>query len=171
MTGNPHDAAPADPGRGPEGGRWGLFLTDAASAALLCLAVAMVTVQVVLRTFFTGSAAWTEELGRYLFVWAVYLGAVAATMRDSHIRVTFLIDRLGPWAERWSLLIGRLAALFAYGSVAWFGWQIAWNKRNAAFYSLPWAPQAILYISVPACLTVMLLILLWQIGHFRRGRG
>lgn len=158
-----HEARPV-----AQGGGWALRATDDDSAFLLFLAVALVTVQVVFRTFFTGSAAWTEELGRYMFVWAVYLGAVAATMRDSHIRVTFLVERFGPRGERVSLFVGRIAALFAYGSVAWFGWQIAWNKRNASFYSLPGVPQAILYLSVPACLTVMLLILLWKLGHLRR---
>ncbi|MDN2565513.1 TRAP transporter small permease [Aquibium sp. A9E412] len=145
----------------------GLALTDTASATLLGFATFLVALQVILRTFFNAPLAWTEELGRYLFVWAVYLGVVAATLRNSHIRVTFVIDRFGPAAERLSLLVGRLAGIFTFGSVAWFGWQIAWNKRNASFYSLPGAPQAMLYLSVPLCLTLVVLVLVWQLGHLR----
>ena len=138
--------------------------TDILSAILLFLATVLVSIQVILRTFFTGSAPWTEELGRYFFVWAVYLGAIAAVVKGTHIRVTFLVERFGERAEWWSLFIGRLAGLFACSTVAWFGWQIAWNKRNVSFYSLPGAPQAFLYISAPLCLSVIAVVLLWQLA-------
>lgn len=140
---------------------------DILSAILLATATALVSIQVILRTFFSGSAAWTEELGRYLFVWAVYLGALSATIRGTQIRVTFLVELLGPKFERWSLLVGRLAGIFAFGTVAWYGWQIAWNKRHVPFYSLPGAPQAFLYISAPLCMTIMAAVLIWQLPRFR----
>ncbi len=155
----------------PEGVGRRFLATDILSAILLFGATALVSLQVILRTFFTGSAAWTEELGRYLFVWAVYLGAIAATIRGSHIRVTFLIERFGEQGEWWSLLIGRLAGIFAFGTVAWFGWQIAWNKRHVSFYSLPGAPQAILYLSAPVCLTLIVIVLVRQLLTTNRKKG
>lgn len=139
------------------------YVTDIMSALLLFAATILVSIQVILRTFFYGSAAWTEELGRYLFVWAVYLGAIAAVLKGTHIRVTFLVEWFGPRAEWWSLLIGRAAGFFAFGTVAWFGWQIAWNKRHVSFYSLPGAPQVLLYLSTPICLSIISAILLIQI--------
>ncbi len=159
-----HNKEPEDNGRK-------IMPTDILSAILLFAATALVALQVILRTFFTGSAAWTEELGRYLFVWAVYLGAIAATVRGTHIRVTFLVERFGPKAERWSLLIGRLAGIFSFGTVAWFGWQIAWNKRNVSFYSLPGAPQAFLYLSAPVCLTIIVVILVWQTVGYQKTKS
>ena len=148
-----------------------ILLTDVVSALLLFLATALVAVQVILRTFDLGSAAWTEELGRYFFVWAVYLGAIAAAIRGTHIRVTFLVEWLGPRAERWSLLIGRVATLVAFSPVIWFGWQIAWNKRHVSFYSLPGAPQAFLYLSAPVCLTIIVVVMLWQLALRNRSGG
>lgn len=147
------------------------LLTDILSAILLFLATALVSVQVILRTFFTASAPWTEELGRYFFVWAVYLGAIAAVVRGTHIRVTFLVERFGRTGEWWSLLIGRLAGLFACSTVAWFGWQIAWNKRHVSFYSLPGAPQAFLYVSAPLCLSVISVVLVWQLALSLKSGG
>ena len=146
--------------------------TDILSAVLLFLATALVTIQVIMRTFFVGSAPWTEELGRYLFVWAVYLGAIAAVIRGTHIRVTFLVERFGERGEWWSLLIGRVAGILTCTPVAWYGWQIAWNKRRVSFYSLPDAPQSFLYVSAPFCLTIIVAVLAWQlVGQLRSGGG
>ena len=77
--------------------------------------------------------AWAEEVGRFLFIWMVYLGATLATVRESHIRVTFLVDRMGERGEAFSLWLGRFVNLVCFVFVAWFGWQIAWSKRNAEF--------------------------------------
>lgn len=137
---------------------------DRSSSVLLGLTVTLLSAQVFLRVVFNEPQAWAEEVGRYLFVWMVYLGATVATVRESHIRVTFLIERLGPWAETFSIWLGRLVNLFCFSFVAWFAWQIAWKKRNAEFYTIPDLPQVIFYLSVPVCLTMMTLFLIYLIG-------
>ena len=38
--------------------------------------------------------SWTEELSRFLLVWASLLAAAVATKRRSHFRVAFVIERL-----------------------------------------------------------------------------
>lgn len=137
------------------------------SSTLLGLTVTLLTAQVILRVVFNEPQAWAEEVGRYLFIWMVYLGATLATVRESHIRVTFVVDRLGSRGEAFSRWLGRFVNLTCFIFVAWFGWQIAWSKRNAAFYTIPEAPQVMFYLSVPLCLTVMTLYIVWLIG--RRG--
>jgi TRAP-type C4-dicarboxylate transport system permease small subunit len=47
--------------------------------------------QVLARFVFNFSLAWTEELGRYAFVWLVYMAAAAAIKHARHIRVEILI--------------------------------------------------------------------------------
>ena len=140
---------------------------DVISALFLGAATLLIVVQVILRTFFSGSVAWTEELGRYLFIWAVFLGTLASTVRMSHIRVTFLIERYGPRAEWWSVLFGHVVSFLSYGFVAWFGWQYAWAKRNVEFYTLPGAPQVFLYVSLPLCMTAVIIVLGWQIARYK----
>lgn len=44
--------------------------------------------QVVMRIFSGSSIAWTEELSRYTFLWAVYIGAALAVKRGGHVRIT-----------------------------------------------------------------------------------
>lgn len=46
--------------------------------------------QVLSRFVFNFSLAWTEELGRYSFVWLVYMAASAAVKKARHIRVEII---------------------------------------------------------------------------------
>ena len=45
-----------------------------------------------------GSAVWTEELARFVFIWITYLAASVAIKKRENIRVDFLYDRL---PRRW----------------------------------------------------------------------
>jgi C4-dicarboxylate transporter DctQ subunit len=122
---------------------------------LLALAVLLMAVQVVLRFGFNAPQAWAEEVDRYLFLWSVYLGTIVAWMRGTHIRVTFVVDLLGPRAEAFSLGLSRLLALGCFVFAAYYGYQLAWDNRTAPFYTIPFMPQVLFYLSVPVCLTVI----------------
>jgi TRAP-type C4-dicarboxylate transport system permease small subunit len=47
-------------------------------------------VQVFNRYVLQSSLDWSEELARYLFIWAVYVGCSYATQMDRHLEVTIL---------------------------------------------------------------------------------
>jgi len=70
-------------------------------AAWLFFAIgAMITYEVVARYVFTAPTVWAEEMSRFFQIWAVYLAA-AYVLRHKHlIRITLLIDRLGPGGRR-----------------------------------------------------------------------
>ncbi|MDR9433008.1 MAG: TRAP transporter small permease [Spiribacter sp.] len=65
--------------------------------ASLCLAGMVVTIslQVFNRYVMGSSLYWSEELGRYLFIWAVYIGCAYATQHEKHFGVE-LITRFAP---------------------------------------------------------------------------
>lgn len=44
--------------------------------------------QTIWRVFTGSSFAWTEELSRYSFIWAVFLAAALAVKRSAHVRIT-----------------------------------------------------------------------------------
>jgi TRAP-type C4-dicarboxylate transport system permease small subunit len=143
-----------EPTGSPGDGRTTAWLTWLASLCLGC-AVTLMAVQVVLRFGFNAPQAWAEEVDRYLFVWSVYLGTIVAWMRGTHIRVTFVVDLLGPRAEAFSMALTRGLGLFCFAFVAWFGYQLAWKNRFSDFYTLPFMPQVLFYLSVPICLTFL----------------
>ena len=57
--------------------------------------VLLVLAQVVARKFFE-PLVWSEELARYLFIWAAFVGWVIASRNKSHIRISLVVDRAGP---------------------------------------------------------------------------
>lgn len=54
------------------------------------------------------SLYWTEELGRYLMIWAGLLGAVIAMKGDEHVGISMAVERFPPRIRRWLSLMARL---------------------------------------------------------------
>ena len=65
------------------------------------------------------SIAWTEELSRYSFLWAVYVGAALAVKRGGHVRITAQFMCL---STKWRLVFRVL------GDIIWiaFSLYVAW---------------------------------------------
>lgn len=95
------------------------------SCVLLLVMVAFVAGNTFLRYFFSSGIIMTEELVRYLFMWGVYLGVVSVWYSRSHIRVTTVLDRVGPRGRViGDLLIEAFSAVIlavlCYGSVQYY---------------------------------------------------
>jgi TRAP-type C4-dicarboxylate transport system permease small subunit len=129
------------------------------AAALLIAAVGIMTVQVTLRTLFSAPMSWVEEVARYFFVWAVYLGSIVAVTRDTHIRVLVAVEPFGAVGKRISDALSWLVNVFCFGFLAYWGTDLAWKYRGSEFYTLPGVPQIIFYLSVPVSMTIMLAFL------------
>jgi TRAP-type C4-dicarboxylate transport system permease small subunit len=87
---------------------------ELAAAAIIILMVLMVTVQVVSRYALHISLSYTEELVRYLFVWATFLGAAGAARMRRHLSVSSGTLLRSVFLLRWvRRFIGACGALFA----------------------------------------------------------
>lgn len=60
------------------------------SSVSLAMMTAITAIQVFNRYVLQNSLDWSEELARYLFIWAVYVGCSYATHMDRHLEVTIL---------------------------------------------------------------------------------
>lgn len=60
----------------------------------LVVMVFIVTLQVVLRSFFKYSLTWAEEFTRYVMLYQIWLGASIAVKEDAHLRITSFRDSL-----------------------------------------------------------------------------
>lgn len=61
----------------------------------IILAVTMTAVifaQVISRTFLGTPLSWSEELGRYLFVWLCFIGASIALYRGAHLGIDTIVQ-------------------------------------------------------------------------------
>ena len=97
---------------------WEHFEVYIANFSLL-LMVGFLTLQIIGRYFFQVGIAWTEELSRYSFLWAVYVGAALAVKRGGHVRITAQFMFL---PTRWRLVFR------AVGDIIWIGFSlyVAW---------------------------------------------
>ena len=83
--------------------------------ALTILMTALITLQVVMRYVFNNSLAWTEELSRYVFLWAIWIGASYGVKIKTHVRLTILTSRFGPRGQ-------EVVGVFAY--IVWLLFEI-----------------------------------------------
>ncbi len=69
------------------------WLEFAAAILLICITL-VVTMQIVCRYILQELPPWSEELSRYLFIWANFVGAGVALARNSHVSIDSLVARL-----------------------------------------------------------------------------
>lgn len=91
------------------------------SSSCLIVMTVLIAVQVFTRYVLEYSFEWSEELARYLFIWAVYVGCSYATKEDKHLEVTiFRTVAGGRLAKPVTLLSYAFTALFCF-ACAWWG--------------------------------------------------
>jgi len=61
--------------------------------AMFALMVAIIFIQVIMRYVFQNSLYWSEELGKFLFIWISWLGISIGEKRGEHIKITILTDK------------------------------------------------------------------------------
>ena len=89
---------------------------------VMALMVAVVSVQVLLRYGFNSSLDWADDIGRLLFVTAVFLAVPIAVKQNAHISIELLVARLpeslrNGLARFVSLLSAGMMALICYYTI------------------------------------------------------
>lgn len=72
------------------------------------LMLAMVTIifsQVVARYLFENSLSWSEELGRYIFVWMTFIGSAIAVRNKLHVTLDMFVMRFPRSLQKLCLVI------------------------------------------------------------------
>src|SRR5665647_1676993 len=70
--------------------------TEIPAALLLLAEIVVLSVGVIARYVFHRPITWSDELATSLFLWLVMFGAVIALQRSAHMRLSTLVDRVGP---------------------------------------------------------------------------
>jgi TRAP-type C4-dicarboxylate transport system permease small subunit len=134
-------------------------MTPPATRALadrLVEAIAVVLMMAMLGTVVLGVAfraagaplVWTDELAQYLLVWLGFVGWIIASRRQSHIRITVLLDRL-PVLMRRTLEIAIQLAIVALAAIlTWQAGPLIRRNLDVETVTLPF-PSAMLYVLLP----------------------
>ena len=120
------------------------YLDDHIEELICVVALALMTVvifiQIILRLtskWITVPMAWTEEIGRYLFIYAVYVGAAYATRKRAHQKVDIFPILVGNTGKLIFNLIGDIGVLAFAGVMTIYGWGVV---EQVAFTFVQKAP-------------------------------
>ena len=99
----------------------------AMTMALICL---ITFANVVVRYFTDESFAFTEEFSVFLMVVLTFVGASAAFAKNSHIRMSFLVEKLPPRVAHYIEIAVMLAAAVLFAILVWYGSKLLLDDWN-----------------------------------------
>lgn len=138
------------------------------AASLVLLAIILLTlVEVVSRYVLRNPLILSDELGGYAMVAATFLGMAYCAQQRSHIRITFIMERIDPEWAGW-VRIGTLALGLAFVAMAaWVSWKFlgdSWT-RNMRSNSMLMTPLKWPQLAIPVGFTLFALVLAGQFVH------
>jgi TRAP-type C4-dicarboxylate transport system permease small subunit len=129
--------------------RWIDRVVDAVAIAAFAGMFACVLGQVLFRYFLGSPLTWSDELARYLFVWASFLGWIIAARPRSHLSIDMAASRAGPRGRAVLRLVGALAGLAFAGLLVFYGWRITARNLDVETTTL-FFTMGVVYAMVPA---------------------
>ena len=85
---------------------------DICIVAMFAAMVAAIFLQIIMRFVFNNSLSWSEELGKFIFVWISWLGISIGERRREHIRITLIVDKL---SVKWQKIFEIIANILLLG--------------------------------------------------------
>jgi TRAP-type C4-dicarboxylate transport system permease small subunit len=86
--------------------------------------------QFITRYVFNDSAAWTEEIARYLLIATVFLGAVIGVAKNNHIQVDFFYRFMPKGLSRSVSLLTDVLRVAFLASASWLTWLLMQKMGN-----------------------------------------
>lgn len=135
----------------PTGPLWVTVKLEEAAAALIMAVLALITLANVLTRYVVDiSLAFTEEYSIVLLLILIFVGVSSAIAKNSHIKVTFFLERLGTGARHKLEVVGDLAMLVCFGVLVFYGtrsavssWELGETSPglgNPQWLYLMWVP-------------------------------
>jgi len=142
-------------------------------AALTMAAICLITFANVLVRYFTDeSFAFTEEFSVFLMVVLTFVGASAAFAKNSHIRMSFFVERLPARAAHYIEIGVMLAAAALFALIAWYGTRLLLDDWNFGTTSPGIGiPQWIYTLWLPLLSAVIVLRIAGRIARLLRRKA
>lgn len=117
--------------------------------ALFAIMVIVIFVQIVMRYGFNNSLSWSEELGRYIFVWLTWLGISIGAREGEHIKITILTDKMPFKTANVMNIVSEAVVIVICGVTVFYGivmsdMLLGLNARSAVLHiSQVWGHAAV----------------------------
>ena len=130
---------------------------------------ATVLYQFITRYVMNDSAAWTEEIARYLLIGTVFVGASIGVAKNNHIQVDFFYRHMPAAVGRWLATVVDVLRIAFLGAAVVLTVQMMFKLGNARMTVID-LPMNLIYGVCGFGFAVMFLRSLWVMGvHLRRG--
>lgn len=93
-------------------------------ALLMAAMVVIISAQVWYRFILNDPLSWSEEAGRYLFVWISFMGAAAGVRYQVHLGIDLMDKLLSPGAYRWVVVLVNLIIQVFLLMIIYWGFNI-----------------------------------------------
>lgn len=125
------------------------FIIESIIAVFFAIMVILLFAEVISRFIFNFPIMWSEEIGRYLFIWIVYLGSSIAFIKKKHLRVDFLVRKINkPYDSYLEFILLSMIMIFLFfvfiNGLKYIG--IYWNTQA---YSTKYIKLGWVYASIP----------------------
>ena len=121
------------------------------------------------RYVMNDSAAWTEEIARYLLIATVFVGAAIGVAKNNHIQVDFFFRFMPPWLGRAMALLTDALRIAFLGAAVLLTWQMM-QKMDSYKMTIVDLPMNLVYGVCLAGFIGMFLRALWVARiHWQRG--
>lgn len=135
---------------------------------LTAVMVVIIFAQVVTRYVFGSALYWSEELGKFIFVWISWIGVSAGMIYNEHIQVRLVheaLNKKGLIKTREGLdILKDVLWFFTSLFVAWYGVQIVQMQIGLGVYAASTGlPMWIAYLCVPISAVIVCIRLVLDI--------
>jgi TRAP-type C4-dicarboxylate transport system permease small subunit len=121
------------------------------------------------RYVMNDSAAWTEEIARYLLIATVFVGAAIGVAKNNHIQVDFFYRFMPRWLGRAMALLTDALRIAFLGAAVLLTWQMM-QKMDSYKMTIVDLPMNLVYGVCLAGFIGMFLRALWVARiHWQRG--
>ena len=132
---------------------------------LVLAAVVVITMQIIWRYVFTNPLSWTEQIGRYLFVWIVMLAIPVGAYKGGMFAFDLLLSKVKTNTKVIIQTLNLIACeifccYYFYQSIMLCikgGWRFAQGVH---------IPMMVLYVAQPICAGSLILVFLYQLIQY-----
>ncbi len=130
---------------------------------MFAVMVIVIFLQVIMRKVFNNSLTWSEELGKFLFVWITWLGISLGERKGEHIKITMLTDRLPFRAAQIANIISEIIVIAICAVTLYYGVSLVFSQMGTNYagikISVSWG-----YLAVVVGCGLMILRSVWGLG-------
>jgi TRAP-type C4-dicarboxylate transport system permease small subunit len=136
-------------------------------ALLLAIMVVLLFIQVVGRYVFENPPDWTEELARAVFIYLTFIGGALAIVRNAHLRIESLHERLAPRTKMMlDIALVSIGVIFLVATL-YYSFGLLTRLAHQPMTSVP-ISKAFVFAAVPIGCALMLVYELLRVRNYVR---